>query len=91
MQIAAAACFKSLFLFPLRLFCWLIWPCWRSKDGGACRLLRQLADIELRLAAQDNSKRNDMSEVNKRNVKANMKAVTAKVTSGQLALQQSSA
>ncbi|KAK9861492.1 hypothetical protein WJX84_007851 [Apatococcus fuscideae] len=42
------------------------------------RLLRQLADIELRLAAQDKSKRKDMSEVNKRNVKANMNAVTAK-------------
>lgn len=56
-----------------------------------CRLLRQLADIELRLAAQDNSKRKDMSEVNKRNVKANMKAVTAKVTSVPLASQQFSA
>ena len=46
-----------------------------------------MADIELRLAAQDKSKRKDMSEVNKRNVKANMNAVTAKVCPVQLALQ----
>lgn len=82
-RVAPAAYFLPLVLYPFRLI--------HQECTVACRLLRQLADIELRLAAQDNSKRKDMSEVNKRNVKANMAAVTAKVTSVQPASQQSSA
>ena len=44
-----------------------------------CRLTVRLLDIEQRLAAQNANKGKDMSEVNKRNIKANMKAVAGKV------------
>ena len=68
----------SLFLFSLPIGQQNLAP---NAQPGVCmfRLRMLLVDVEQRMLSQDASKRKDMSEVNKRNIKANMQAVTGKV------------